>query len=182
MTQSPHNQWELGVQKGAALVLPHQAGWADEFHAEKGRLLQGFESPPPLEHVGSTAVPGLAAKPIIDILMGFRDETEYEACRTALKQLNYEYKGDPFTRGDHIYILTHDGFTHTHKIHLTAHGGEEWMRKTAFRDYLIAHPDRARAYGDLKTRLARRFPNNRREYSRLKSEFIQAVLRDTPTK
>lgn len=168
-----------GLARGTARVVPYDADWPHAFASESDRIRAAIAPDLPIEHVGSTAVPGLAAKPILDLLVGFRDAAEFELCRRALVELGYEYKGNPFTRDDHIFMLTEGGLIHTHKVHLSAHGGDEWKRKLAFRDHLIARPTTAGAYGQLKQKLARRFANDRGEYTRHKNNFIRNVLRET---
>jgi GrpB-like predicted nucleotidyltransferase (UPF0157 family) len=171
---------EHGVESGATRVVAYQPGWVAAFQAEQRRITEVLSNDLrsiPLEHVGSTAVPGLAAKPLIDMMAGIHTENDRDLFHQTLLDLGYEYKGSPFTPDDHIFMLTDGGWLHTHKVHLTTYDGAEWRRKLSFRDHLIANPDVAVSYGQLKVKLARRFPGDRREYQRHKGNFITNVLK-----
>ena len=168
---------EHGVERGATRVVPYQTEWLEAFRSERKRIVRAIANEVPIEHVGSTAIPGLEAKPLIDIMLGFRDDTEATLCRQALLDLEYDYKGNPFTPDDHIFMLTEGGILHTYKVHLTPYDGAEWRRKLDFRDHLIANTAAARSYGQLKVKLARRFPGDRREYQRHKGNFIASLLK-----
>jgi GrpB-like predicted nucleotidyltransferase (UPF0157 family) len=172
-----------GVQEAYAIV-PYDPEWPRLFRDEKQHLLECL--PPDLvrriEHFGSTAIPGAAAKPIIDILV---EVTDLAATRARivpiLEAQGYEYFWRP-THGEdgppfYAWFIKRaaDG-RRTHHIHmLEAHHAEHWDR-LLFRDYLIAHPDVARRYEDLKRALAARHPADRRAYANGKTEFILAVM------
>ena len=130
--------------------------------------------PAAIEHIGSTAIPGIKAKPIIDILIGLRS-LPLEAVRATLVALGYEHvegAGGPdrlfFRRGDprayHVHVVLHDGPT--------------WRRHIIFRDWLNLRPDVAREYEALKVDLAARFANDREAYANGKDAFVERVLAD----
>ena len=127
-----------------------------------------------IEHVGSTAVPGLGAKPVIDIMIGVRNLTDGERCVGPLEGLGYEYKGEYGIPG-RLYFrrLTKGG--RSHQIHMVEHESDFWERLLLFRDYLREHPGEARAYYELKVRLAAQFRTDREGYTEAKTEFIQAA-------
>jgi GrpB-like predicted nucleotidyltransferase (UPF0157 family) len=133
-----------------------------------------------IEHFGSTAVPGLAAKPIIDILIAVVSLTRAKATMVEpITGLGYVYwvenpKTDRmfFVKGMPPY-----GERRTHHVHITEPDGEMWRRRLAFRDYLRARPDEARRYEALKRDLAVRYPTDREGYTDAKTEFVEAVHR-----
>lgn len=167
-------------------VVPYDPGWPALFAEEAARLRRLL--PPRLvgriEHIGSTAVPGLPAKPIVDISLEVPDlACVRREIAPILEPLGYELfwrerdPGDPvpayawFTRRD-------VAGRRTHNIHLLPPDSPHWDR-LAFRDHLRAHPEVARAYGALKVRLAAEHRHDRRAYASAKGRFIQDVLRRT---
>ncbi len=120
-------------------------------------------------------MPGLGAKPVIDIMIGVRNLTDGEKCVGPLRRLGYEYKGEYGIPG-RLYFrrLTKGG--RSHQIHMVEHESDFWERLLLFRDYLREHPDEAGAYHELKVRLAAEFRVDREGYTEAKSEFIQSAL------
>ena len=161
-------------------ITPYDPAWPDLFAAEAERL-RGALDPDlilGIEHFGSTAVPGLAAKPIIDILIAVtslaRAKTTMVKPITALGYLYWSENPKPdrmfFVKGMPPY-----GKQRTHHVHITEPGGEMWQRRLPFRDYLRANPDEARRYEALKYNLAARFPMDRDGYSDAKTEYVEEV-------
>jgi GrpB-like predicted nucleotidyltransferase (UPF0157 family) len=128
-----------------------------------------------VEHVGSTAVPGLGAKPIIDIMAGIRAFADGERCVAPLEALGYLYKGEADIPGRHYFRKPLDGPADYH-IHMVVLGEDFWRRHLLFRDYLRAHPDAARDYYELKLRLAETHRWDRIAYTDAKTGFIEAAL------
>lgn len=127
-----------------------------------------------IEHVGSTAVPGLGAKPVIDIMIGVRNLADGAKCVRPLEELGYESKGEYGIPGRLYYRRLTEG-RRSHQIHMVEHDGDFWRRHLLFRDYLREHSDEARAYYELKLRLAAEFKMDREGYTEAKTEFIQAA-------
>jgi GrpB-like predicted nucleotidyltransferase (UPF0157 family) len=127
-----------------------------------------------IEHTGSTAVPGLAAKPIIDILAGLRTEDARPAAIAALEAAGYVHRGEQEIPGRDFFRR---GDPRQFHVHLTAVGSAFWTDHLAFRDWLRAHPDSAAQYAELKLRLAARFPRDREAYIAGKTNFVADVLR-----
>ncbi len=170
-------------------VVPWNPEWPAMFAREKAQLLALFPSGPltRIEHFGSTAVPGLAAKPVIDMLTGVTSLDEAKrAVVPVLEGLGYEHLWRP-TRGDDggpwyaWFIKRNAEGVRTHHLHMVEEHFEHWER-LLFRDYLIGHPDAASEYGALKRRLAEEFPNDRAAYTEGKSEFIMRVMEQASTK
>jgi GrpB-like predicted nucleotidyltransferase (UPF0157 family) len=135
-----------------------------------------------IEHFGSTAVPGMSAKPIIDMLAEVTDLVEVRHRIVGLlEQKGYEYFwrpsfGDEMTPFYAWFIKRDAQGNRTHHIHMIESHFQQWDA-LFFRDYLIAHPQCAKRYEDLKKRLARRYPRDRESYTREKGAFIQEITR-----
>lgn len=165
-------------------VVPYDPAWPAMFEAEKRHLRSVLPAhlTGRIEHFGSTAVPGLAAKPVIDMLVEVPDLDEVrETVPPLLAPPIYDYFWRP-TRGDDVppfyaWFIKRDGAgRRTHHIHLVEPDFEHWNR-LLFRDHLIAHPDVASEYGKLKIQLAARHPTDRIAYTEAKTEFILRVTK-----
>lgn len=130
-----------------------------------------------IEHVGSTAVPGLAAKPIIDIMVGLSGLAQAEARVDALEVLGYEYVPEYEDElPDRRYFRRPATRPRTHHLHCVERGSDFWTRHLAFRDRLREDGRVARAYGKLKVRLAEVHRTDGPAYTAAKSPFIEGVL------
>jgi GrpB-like predicted nucleotidyltransferase (UPF0157 family) len=171
------------VQEDVAIV-PYDPRWPDLFRQEKEHLLSCLpaELIRRVEHFGSTAVPGLAAKPVVDLLV---EVVDLQATRTRIAPLleaqGYDYFWRP-THGDdgppfYAWFIKRDSSsgTRTHHIHMVEPDFEEHWDRLLFRDYLIEHPRVAREYQELKFRLAAAYPNDRVAYTKGKTEFVLSV-------
>ena len=127
-----------------------------------------------IHHIGSTSIPGIAAKPIIDILVALHRDEDGQACADAMQELGYEYRGDGGIPGRHYF---RKGDPHTHHVHMWVEGHPEFERHLRFRDYLRPHPDEARAYEALKRELAARFGSDTYSYSLAKDAFCARIDR-----
>jgi GrpB-like predicted nucleotidyltransferase (UPF0157 family) len=119
-------------------------------------------------------VPGLAAKPIIDILVGVEDLASSRACFPALARLGYLYA--PHRADEMHWFCKPDPACRTHHLHLIPTHSDRFQDELAFRDRLRANPDQARAYAKLKHRLAARYEHDREAYTDAKAEFIRDIL------
>ena len=161
----------------AIVVAPYDPDWARRFEEERARLEPVLE--PWLEggvhHVGSTAVVGLAAKPILDLMAGVRDLEESRAAFAPLGALGYE--ADPHRPGiaHHFVKRSSDGAT-THGLHLTEPESDLWRERLAFRDALRADPALAAEYEGLKRRLAGEHAEDAHAYVTGKRAFVADVL------
>ncbi|MCG7843990.1 MAG: GrpB family protein [Methanomassiliicoccales archaeon] len=124
-----------------------------------------------IDHIGSTAVPGLKAKPVIDIMLSVKD-LELGEVQGLLEAMGYVHVPiDEMCR-----LFFRKGMPRTHHLHIVEFGGEEREKHLRFRDRLIAHPQEAAEYGSLKEELAKRFRYDREAYLRGKETFIQDIL------
>ncbi|WP_438448716.1 GrpB family protein [Gorillibacterium sp. sgz5001074] len=138
-------------------VLPYDPLWVSKFEEEVENLrsILGSEMID-IHHIGSTSVPGLSAKPIIDVMPVVKDIGRVDSYNEQLRNRGYEPKGENGITGRRYY--TKGGDERTHHIHIYAVGNPQILRHLAFRDYLKAHPNVAKSYGDLKAELAAQFP------------------------
>lgn len=155
--------------------------WPAVFEIERDRLNALFGTDAAvIEHIGSTAVPGLGAKPIIDVMLGVPDLAIVERRIPELVAGGYRYVPE-FEKSvpDRRFLVKaegHPGFFHLHAV---VYASEFWKRHLAFRDALRADEALAADYWKLKRRLAARFPNDRAAYTDAKSDFIRAVIERT---
>jgi len=155
-------------------VVPYDSHWPASYAAEAERICKAVgEVAVRIHHIGSTSVPGLSAKPIIDILLEVSDLAALDACSPTIEALGYEAMGELGIPGRRYFRRDNDFGERTHQIHAFAVSSEEIHRHLAFRDYLIAHPEIARAYGELKQELALRFPTDIDGYMDGKDSFVK---------
>jgi GrpB-like predicted nucleotidyltransferase (UPF0157 family) len=128
-----------------------------------------------IEHVGSTAVPGLAAKPVIDIDILLTFATDLPLVIHKLASLGYAHRGDLGIAGREAFRIPPGYFPH--HLYVCPPGSEEYNRHIAFRNYLRTHPEDAHAYATLKSQLADKFRADREAYNQAKSAFVGEILR-----
>ena len=161
-------------------ISPYDPRWVVEFEAERDRIARTLaESVIRIEHNGSTAVPGLAAKPVIDIQVSveqLQPISRYAGPLAAIGYLHVPHVDDAFCP----FFHRPREWPHTHHVHVVQAGGQEERRTLAFRDFLREHSDVAHEYAALKSRLATLTDasdaESREAYARAKSEFIERVV------
>lgn len=170
---------ERRYRPGGAIVLsPHRATWAEDFEREASAIQEVLAGLPiELHHIGSTAIPGIAAKPVIDLLglVSAVEALDLRAHRLAV--LDYEALGEFGIPGRRYFRKDAPDGARTHQLHAFAVDSPEIRRHLDFRDYLRAFPVEAAAYASLKQDLAGRCGDDLSAYSDGKSEFIRAVER-----
>ncbi|MHB1709140.1 MAG: GrpB family protein [Thermoplasmataceae archaeon] len=125
-------------------------------------------------HIGSTSVPGLKSKPIIDILIAVRDISKVDSFNRAMEEVGYTALGENGIPGRR-YFQKSVGDDHSHHVHVFESGNSEIERHIAFRDYLRAHPQVAEKYGTIKARLAEKHPYDIESYQSGKSAMILEI-------
>jgi GrpB-like predicted nucleotidyltransferase (UPF0157 family) len=157
-------------------IVPYDPDWPARFEQERAALAAaiGDWAVGGIHHVGSTSVPGLQSKPIIDILVGVRDLEDSRACFERLAGLGYLYA--PYRSGEMHWFCKPDPSRRTHHLHLVPSDSPRFRDELAFRDHLREHRDVAREYGALKRGLAQRYEHDREAYTDAKSEFILTTL------
>jgi GrpB-like predicted nucleotidyltransferase (UPF0157 family) len=157
-------------------LVPYNAAWPAKFQQERNLLKRtiGFWAVDGIHHVGSTAVAGLLAKPIIDILVGVRRLQSSRECFGALEQLGYLYA--PYKPEEMHWFCKPDPSCREYHLHLAPVDSDRYRDELSFRDQLRASSEIAREYADVKQSLATRFANDREAYTEAKSDFIARVL------
>jgi GrpB-like predicted nucleotidyltransferase (UPF0157 family) len=161
-------------------LVEYDPAWADAYERQAGRMRVALPGRLlEVRHVGSTAVPGLCAKPIVDMIAGLADFADVESATATLRRLGWTYLPDaPAQGGDRRWLLLHDGRTRTHHVHLVAHGSRAWRERVAFCELLKSDAAVRAEYDALKRALAARFADRREAYTAAKEPFImRAVLR-----
>lgn len=164
-------------------IVDYDPRWPILFEEEAKRLRAALDPSVivGLEHFGSTAIQGLAAKPVIDILIAVRSLTVARASFVEpLRKLDYVYWADNPKQDRMFFVkgMPPFGSRRSHHVHLTEPHGEMWQR-LAFRDYLRAHPEEAAAYERLKRRLAAEHPTDREAYTEAKAAYVESVMQKT---
>jgi GrpB-like predicted nucleotidyltransferase (UPF0157 family) len=159
-------------------LMAHDPQWVAQFVAERDRLLELLPGRfAAIEHIGSTAVPRLAAKPIIDLLGGVSTLREADALLDPLCAHGYETSAEfNATLPDRRWLMRHANGRRTHHLHLVVFGGKEWIRRLQFRDALRADPAIAACYEQLKQELAGQHRHDREAYTEGKTVFINDIL------
>ncbi|MFN3810908.1 MAG: GrpB family protein [Roseateles asaccharophilus] len=157
-------------------IVRYSPDWPAKFEAEKQALLSVL-SPwlvGEIQHVGSTAVAGLSAKPIIDIMAPVSSLLESEAAIASAVAAGYSYY--PYRADVMHWFCKPSPDVRTHHLHLVPYGSELWLDRLAFRDALRKNQALADEYASLKLRLARQFPDDREAYTQGKTPFVHRVL------
>lgn len=156
------------------VVVPYNPDWPAMFDAEAARVCQALNDQTAVaHHIGSTAVPGLHAKPVIDMLVEAADVTKLDARNDAIKSLGYEPMGQFGLPGRRFFRKDDTDGNRTHHVHAYANNNPEALRHLAFRDFMRAHPQWAQRYGQLKQRLAQQYPEDIEAYMDGKDPFIK---------
>lgn len=159
------------------VLVPFDPGWAGMFEAEAARLAPVFGAAlVQIRHIGSTAIPGIKAKPLIDLLVIVRDIREVDRLTARVVALGYEARGDLGIAGRRLFTKW-DFYTPTHNVHCYQEGDPEIDDRLSFGAYLLAHPQRAAEYSRLKESLAQKFPRDISGYVRGKTKFVRETLR-----
>jgi GrpB-like predicted nucleotidyltransferase (UPF0157 family) len=161
-------------------IVPHNPDWPRMFDDEAARLRTALNAQAlRIDHHGSTAVPGLSAKPIIDIQISVATLQPVQVYRVKLEAIGYTHVPHP---DDSFCPFFHRpaGWPHTHHVHVVEHGGREERRTLAFRDYLRDHPEVAQQYEDLKRALAAQSVSAdsaaQERYAMGKTDFVERVV------
>lgn len=165
----------IGLKRGTVKLVPHNPEWNELFLAEKARLLEILgDLVVDIQHVGSTAISTIPAKPIIDVAVLVKSLEKVKECAGKMEALGYQKKQENrserlfFTKGpeENRIIYLHMGDESTNYIN----------DMIIFRDYLIRNPAEARKYTELKNGLAKKFADNREPYTAAKEKFIEGML------
>lgn len=157
-------------------LTPYQAEWKKLYEKEAVRLRTVLgEKLLCVEHIGSTAVDGMEAKPLIDMMAAVEDLGEARSLVPGLEEFGYEGRGNGGVEG-RIFLAKGPWNQRTHHLSLTEPNSDHWQRNLLFRDYLRAHPEIAEEYRKLKQKLARKYPEDRESYTIGKNGFIEQAI------
>ena len=156
-------------------IVPYDSSWPVQFEQEH-KELQCALAPwlaGSIEHIGSTAIPGLAAKPVVDIMAGVETLDASRPAIAAMTDLDYCYA--PYRVDSEHWFCKPSLLFRTHHLHLVPIRSPRWSETIAFRDYLRSHPEIAAEYADLKRQLALAYRFDREAYTLAKGPFISRI-------
>jgi GrpB-like predicted nucleotidyltransferase (UPF0157 family) len=166
------------VVRGRIILAAHDPQWAEQFASEAALIRAALDDVViELHHIGSTAIPDIAAKPIIDMLAGVTSLEALDRASSSLERLGYESNGEFGIAGRRYFRKDSAARIRTHHLHAFAAGSGEIERHLNFRDYLRAHPAEAREYEGLKLSLARRTLGDWSGYTDGKADFVREMDR-----
>ncbi|MEX0934546.1 MAG: GrpB family protein [Candidatus Saccharimonadales bacterium] len=156
-------------------ILPYDPNWPRQFVAHK-EILKGIfgDQANSIEHIGSTAVPGLAGKPTIDILILVEDISVADRLEEQMEAAGYYALGEYVEKGARLFVKESDN-TRYCNIHVFQKDHSHVEEMIQLRDYLLTHPEIVKEYSKLKTSLAERYPNNYGEYRKHKDEWMNKL-------
>jgi GrpB-like predicted nucleotidyltransferase (UPF0157 family) len=167
----------LGLRYGTVKLVPHSLEWANAFREERARLTEALsEVRCEIEHVGSTAVPELCAKPILDIIIGVTVAIPIESVISAIQGVGYQYRGDARDAGGHIFVRESDVQVRTHHVHVVELYGPQWHAYLLLRDFLRTNREARRVYVAEKQMLAERHSADRKAYTAAKDNVVRRLL------
>lgn len=160
------------------IIVDYDPRWPQEYEEERRRILAAIgPTLVAIEHVGSTAVPGLGAKPIIDIMAAVARLDDARACVAPLQHIGYTYvPAYEAELPERRYFRKGPPEGRTHHLHMVEFGSDFWQRHLRFREALRADPDAAREYERLKRALAAQYGTDRDGYTLAKTAFVESVL------
>jgi GrpB-like predicted nucleotidyltransferase (UPF0157 family) len=167
---------KLRQEDAPIVVVPYDPAWPKLFEEERAILESLLKQwlAGPVEHVGSTAVPGLAAKPVIDIMAGVNGLEQSRPAIPVMATIGYCYF--PYQPEQKHWFCKPSAIFRTHHLHLVPFGSKHWNERLLFRDYLRRNSATAEEYAELKQRLAQQYKFDREAYTEAKGPFIQHVL------
>ncbi|WP_309740428.1 MULTISPECIES: GrpB family protein [unclassified Chamaesiphon] len=159
-------------------VVPPDRNWRDIFETESTQLAVAFgDNSIAIHHIGSTSIPTIYAKPIIDILVAVKDIEKVDDRNTEIAALGYVAMGEFGIAGRRFFRKDNERGSRTHHVHTFETGSPQIDRHLAFRDYMRSHPETAREYSQIKQQLAQKYPDDIESYMNGKAGFIKEIDR-----
>lgn len=167
----------IGLKRGTIQLANYNPDWINIFTHERV-LIQDIIGNwiLDIQHIGSTSIPDMAAKPIIDIAIGVENFDEAHICIVPLEKLGYIYKGENGIPRRHFFTKTSNDITTFH-LHMNEINSQDWRSQIFFRDYLTSDIMKAQQYRELKEKLAELYLNDRDAYLKGKDSFIEDILK-----
>lgn len=170
-----HNQSALNLDEEITLT-PFNPQWSKIYRTEASRLHEKLGGKiVTVEHIGSTAIPAIHTKPIIDIMIGIKSLTETKPIIKSLQELGYEYCGEANVPG-RLYFRIRNKNGQNFNLAVCQHQSALWTDNLLFRDYLLEHPDIAQRYSLLKKEILAAGANTLLKYSELKHAFVEEII------
>jgi len=164
----------LGVPHRRVVLVPYQETWAKLYIEERDRIKAVWgEVALDIEHVGSTSIPGIHAKPIIDIVIAVNELSDSDRMQNKMESLGYDYPRDVGIPGECVYGK---GGPRTHIVHVTESRSSQWLNYLLFRDSLRSNAGLAQEYQQLKLALAEKYAEDRAKYTDRKASFVRKVV------
>lgn len=158
-------------------VVPHNPSWTHQYALEAALMRAIFgETILAIHHIGSTAIPGIKAKPVIDIMIAVKDIAAVEAYHPAMVAAGYTPRGEAGVPNRRFFRKDTNGLR-SHHVHIYPQGDPNLARQLNFRDYLRAHPAEAQTYSQLKEKLAAEFRTDSVRYTEGKTDFVERINR-----
>jgi GrpB-like predicted nucleotidyltransferase (UPF0157 family) len=166
----------LGLKRGSVHLVPYNPQWVTAFKLERQALTEAIgKYVLEIEHIGSTSIPGIVSKPLIDIGIAIEHYEFGYCCVQPLQTLAYEYRGEYGIPGRHFFVKGASSLS-THHIQMFERSNPAWSNYLLFRNYLRGNPDVAHQYSEIKTELSAKFADNRIAYQEAKGIFVNKVL------
>jgi GrpB-like predicted nucleotidyltransferase (UPF0157 family) len=166
----------IGLKENTLRLANHNSKWKELFSNEKLKLENIIGNYIiTIDHIGSTSINGIKAKPIIDICIGLNNFDDGKKCIEPLVNIGYIYKGECGVPG-RLFFKTNDEIV-THHIHMFKYKSDKWKKHIYFRDYLNKYPLIAKEYESLKIKLLKLYINDREKYTDGKADFINEIIK-----
>ena len=175
----PNKKDLIGLKRGTVKLVPYDSKWINLFQKEKQCLMESFGNTIiSIEHIGSTAIIGMNAKPIIDIEIGVESLAVALAMKKQFESLGYTHRPNvpEILKWEELYVKGIEE-KRTHYAHVTVYNGIHWKNDLLFRDYLCKNYTHAKQYARLKIKLAKKYKNDRKTYTENKKEFINKIMK-----
>lgn len=168
----------LGLQRGIVKIVDHNPEWIEVFNETKKELEDKLDgSIKGIEHIGSTSIPGIKAKPILDLMISILDINAWEEIREPLEELGYIYRDNYIDDHEHILFVKGPEDSRTHYLKICQVDSNFWHEHIVFRDFLINNPKYLKEYEELKESLIKKHNGRRPPYTDGKIDFVRKVLR-----
>lgn len=168
----------LGLKRGMVRLKSYDPQWSELFLEEKQLIEEVFrEKVIGIEHIGSTAIPGMAAKPILDLMIAVKSIENFEELTPVVERLGYKFMRDNRDTQEHVLYVKGLEAKRTHYLKLTTTETEFWKNNILFRDYLIEHPSSVEQYNALKYSLSEKYEGVREKYTEDKESFIKKIIK-----
>lgn len=166
----------FGLKKGTVKLVPYNPEWQKLYEAEKEVIQTELKDKIiAIEHIGSTAIPDMPAKPIIHILVAIQSLADSKTFFTALEKIGYQHRELPF-KSERVFFVKGPEENRQFHLSLVEHNSNEWKDSILFCEYLRSHKDVAQEYADLKVSLAKKYENDRDSYTAAKQKFIRSII------